>query len=826
MKNPFKNKLWIGLLALLFLVCVPSTFAVDSLEKVEDPLQPDRFITSPNLPYESVATSDDITSLYYNPAGLGMHPLQIGYFYGNNPDFNLSDHTLFLNFFGMAFSTLWRTAPDKERATKYSFGTGFSATRSFSLGTSYSWIQSTSPYLDNYYQWDVGVLMRPWRFLSLGLVGRSLNRPTYKEEELRPRWDMGVALRPWFRNPEFITFSVDGTYFTSETFDAIAPKYGVEIVPVTGFTIYGNMDPDKNYAMGIKFSQEFVEFSAQGNIPSEKGNFYSGGFLYGIERFPAKMAAIQRYLVIDLNLAYPERKNDGSFLTKENMTFYETLAAIARAENDSRVKGILVIGQQFRGGWGQAEELRNALSDFRINSGKMVYAHLESASNKEYYIASAADEISMPPAGTLAITGLRAELMFISDLLDKIGVKADFVAAGDYKSAPNMFTRNSPTPFDEEQTKDILKNLDEHIKNSIIISRRMNPENLNSRFERGLFSADQAKTAGLIDEINYYSEMEDKLKGNLVNKPFWKMDLESYVRSRTYDDSWACKKRIALVVMDGEITSGPSGDTSLFQSNSTGSDTMVTLLDKIERDGSIKAVVIRINSPGGSGLASDIIWKAIMDLKKSGKYVIVSIGDVAASGGYYLAVGGDHILANQTSVMGSVGVFAGKFSLKGLYEKLGVNKYTYKMNSKASIWSETDTFSPEEKALLQEHIKDFYALFLQRVKTSRKLPMEEVEKHAGGRVYLGSSGIERKMADQTGGLMLAIEMARQKAQIREDELEIIQLPRGAVDILDLENGTQVFLPHVVKSALSLYNRTTEHKNDTVYFMMPYDLRME
>lgn len=810
-----------------FLLINTNIFSAEPLNSVDENLQPDRFIQAPNLPYESVAASDDITALYYNPAGLGMHPLQIGYFYGKNPDFDISDHTMFLNVFGLAFSSMWRFAPENQKATKYSFGTGFSVMdKSLSLGTSYSWMKSTSRYLNNYYQWDLGFILRPYRLLSFGLVGRSLNRPTYKGEELRARWDMGIAIRPFYKNPEFLTLSVDGTYFPSETFEQIAPKYTMEIVPLSGFAIYGNIDNNINYAVGIRFSQEFFQFSMQGNIPKEKGEFYSGGFLYGIERFPSKVTAVQRYLIINMNKTMPERKNDGSLFVSENTTFYEILNGIKIAEKDPRIKGVILKGQSFPGGWGQAEELRNALIHFKNQSGKSVVAHIESASNKEYFIATSADKIIMPPAGSLAITGLKAELIYIKDLFDKVGIEADFVQSGNYKTYPNMFNKSKPTTYEEEQTKSILVSLDRHIKESIFTARKLKEKDLNEQFEKGLFMAHEAKSSGLIDEIAYFSDVEKEFSDSLVRKFSWKVDVESYVRYQIYDDSWGLKKRIAVIVVDGEITSGPSKDESIFQTNSTGSDSMKILLENVKGDASIKAVVIRVNSPGGSGLASDIIWKEISSLKKAGKYVVVSIGDVAASGGYYISVAGDKIVSNETSIIGSIGVFGGKFSLKGLYEKLGVNKFTYKMNSKAALWSENDTFSDEERKLMQEHINEFYQLFLHRVKSNRKMSIEELEKHAGGRVYTGASGMDRKMVDHMGGLMLAIEIARQKANISEEDLEIIQLPRSARDLLDMNSGAKVMLPYMVKKAISLYHKSSEHKNDYIYFMMPYVLKVE
>ena len=795
-----------------------------------DILQASRLITEPNLPLESVATSDDITSLYFNPAGLGVHPLQLGYFYGHNDEDNIQDHTIFLNLLGIAFSSQWRFAPKTLSSRKYTFGTSLQYSKLIGIGISYSWFESNSK-LDGFKQADLGVLLRPFSFVSLGLVARALNKPRLAEEEFKPRYDLGLALRPlnfFLKTTKYkdsLTMSVDTTWGLKDTFVDLLPRYRLEFTPLQGIGLYGGWDNYTNVFFGINISQNIYQLSFQGNVPSERGSFYSAGALFSQERFKTYKETLSNFLTLDLEITFDEVKREGSLFTRDKITFYEIIRAIHMAKEDSKISAIVIKGRSFQGGWGQAEELRRALGEF--SQEKPVYAFLESASNKEYYIASVAQRISMPEAGTLQINGLKSELFFLKDLFSKIGVEADFVHIGKYKSAPETFTNSEPSPYSEEQVKSILSSISKEYSRVVTKSRNISRQNLNNIMNKGFFNARGAFQNKLIDKVEYFDDMKDDLlKGN-INKIFWSTELRSYIKTKFYDDSWGPKPAIALLVLEGSIISGKSTSSGIFTGASIGSDTISKYMKEIRSNPLIEAVVIRINSPGGSALASDVMWKEIRLLKEENIHVIVSVGNVAASGGYYLAVGADEIIANNTSITGSIGVFAGKFSLKGLYQLLGINKKIYTTHSKGVLFSETDKFSEAERKLLQEHLSEFYDLFLTRVQRSRtKLSREEIHANAQGRVYTGDYAKRKKMVDAIGGLNLALHMAAEKKGIDLENTDILVYPNEENNLFSIGSPTKLALPYAVKQSLKLLSKSEKFRNDQVFFMMPYELEVK
>ena len=793
-----------------------------------DALQTNRMIDTPNLPQKSVATSDDTTSLYFNPAGLGYHALQLGYFYGRNQQNRLDDHMVFLNLLGIAFSTQWRLGESNDYARRYTLGMGVINTEAFAIGTSYSWYDSSFAYLDRYNQWDLGFIFRPWRRLSLGAVGRALNKPLFRGEIFETNWDLGVGLRPLpGKYVENLTLSVDANLNPRTTWGAVTPKFIAEASLWPGNTIYGGFNQNTGAFFGLRFAQYISQLSLQANTPADAGAFLGGGLLIGRERYATGIPALSRFLEINLDDPVSERKQEGFLFLSENFTFLELVRTIQLAKKDAQIKGILLTGREFKGGWGQAEELREALLSFQQK--KPVYAYLENAGNKEYYIASMADRIFMPQSAMLDISGLKAETYFVKDLLAKVGVKADFIALGDYKSAPDRLTRSEPTKFDREQLEALLKSGVAELKAAIIAGRlRVKEEKIDELMDKGFFSATRAQEAGLIDEVAYMSEVENQLTAHGFSAPNWRVSAQDYAQTRFYDDTWGTKPSVAVLVLAGEIMSGQSRPEGIFNKGTVGSETIEKILEQIRDDGNIKGLVLRIDSPGGSSLASDIIWNKIREVKKARGAdfpIIVSIGNMAASGGYYLAVGGDEIFASHNSITGSIGIFTGKFNVKGLYDWLGVRKHTFKTHRNGAIFSESEGFTEEEKLLIKEHLTEFYELFLRRVADNRGTSPEQVKPVAGGRVWSGKDALAKKLVDKHGGLLLALQLVRDKAGIDENYYQLQVFPSEAQNLLSLGDPRKLMLPGILREAARLVGKTESIKDEKVLFLMPYDIEV-
>lgn len=812
---------------LLFLLAI-TTLEAQVAPAQSDALQTNRMIDTPNLPQKSVATSDDTTSLYFNPAGLGYHALQLGYFYGRNQQNRLDDHMLFLNLLGIAFSTQWRLGDTNDYARRYTLGMGIINTASFSLGTSYSWYSSSFGYLDRYNQWDIGAIFRPWRRLSIGAVGRALNKPLFQGQIFETNWDLGVGIRPLpGKYVENLTLSADLNVTPSTTWSTVRPKFIAEASLWPGNTLYAGYGENTGAFFGLRFAQYISQLSLQASTPTDAGAFLGGGILIGRERYATGITALGRYLEIRLDDPVPERKQEGFFFLSENFTFLELIRTIEAAKKDAQIRGILITGRDFHGGWGQAEELRAVLLSFQQK--KPVYAYLENAGNKEYYIASMADRIFMPQSAMLDVSGLKAEAYFVKDLLNKVGVKADFIALGDYKSAPDRMTRSEPTKFDREQLEGILKSGVGEMKAAILAGRlRVKDVNLDGIMDKGFYSATRAQEVGLIDETAYLSDVENQLTAQGISAMPWRVSAADYSKTRFYDDTWGTKPAIAVVVLSGEIMSGTSRSEGLFNGGTVGSDTVLELMNSIRDDGNIKGMVLRIDSPGGSSLASDIMWNKIREVKKERGNdfpIVVSIGNVAASGGYYLAVGGDEILASNNSITGSIGIFTGKFNVKGLYDWLGVRKYTFKTHKNAALYTEADSFSDEERLLIREHLTEFYDLFLKRVGDNRGQSPEAIKPLAGGRVYSGKDAIAKKLIDKQGGLLLALQIVREKAEIDENYYNLQVYPSEAQNLLSLGDPRKLMLPGLLREAARLVGKTESIKDEKMLFLMPYEIEI-
>ncbi len=513
-----------------------------------------------------------------------------------------------------------------------------------------------------------------------------------------------------------------------------------------------------------------------------------------------------------------------------------------KAKVDKRIKAIL-LDVNFSGvGWGKAEEIRDAITDFR-SSGKPVYAFIELGLNKEYYIATACDKIIVPPPGELFINGLAADVMFFRGSLDKLGIYPDIYQIGKYKSAGDMFTQKEMTDAHREYINSMLDDLFNRYVNTIAQARRKTPEEVRTLIDNAPYNAIKAKEAGLIDETLYKDEVEKQLKKLLGYK-----DTDSFVAVRGGDyrdvspESLGLNKgeRIAVIYATGEIGSGssensPSGDQSI------GSDTVVKALNDAAADKSIKAVVLRVDSPGGSGLASDIIWRAV-EAANQKKPVVVSMSDVAASGGYYISASASRIIAQPSTITGSIGVVGGKPVMRGFYDWLGISNEYVLRGKTSGMFRATEKFSDEERAKFEEWMKTtYYQDFVPKVAKGRNKDTGFIDSVGQGRVWTGAQAKDRSLVDEFGGLDKAIDVAKQLAKIpAEKGVERVILPYPTTFLQQLLSGgnensnTQVeqqraifaALPEDARRALRYMALMDRMKNGESMLLMPYDIRVK
>ncbi|HEV8416064.1 MAG TPA: signal peptide peptidase SppA [Bryobacteraceae bacterium] len=471
-------------------------------------------------------------------------------------------------------------------------------------------------------------------------------------------------------------------------------------------------------------------------------------------------------LVLNLEGAVPEQAPVDvaiPFLQQQTpLTVLDTWKLLHRAAGDTRVKALVLEPRGLDAGWAKLEELRAEILSFK-QSGKPVYAYLRNATMREYYLATAADKIYMAPEDELDVKGLRAELMYFKGTLDKVGVTLEFEHVGKYKDAPDQFTKTSASPETLEVTNEILDQYYGNMVQVISEGRKLPAGAVRGVIDQGPFIGKSALDSGLVDALIFEDEMLAQLNTNL-KATLTKIGARSYSKAAGAEPSG--RPRIAYVTGDGEITRGDPGE-DVSDSGIT-AFSMVKQLRQVADDSSIKGAIVRVDSPGGDGIASDDILHEMKLLSKK-KPVLISMSDLAASGGYFIAMTGDPVLAYSNTLTGSIGVFFGKVNLSGLYDKLGIKTQLLTRGRFADIDSETKPLTQEEKDKVQKEIQVFYRGFVERVAEARKRPYDQVEPLAQGRVWLGAQAKMNGLVDEIGGLDRAVEMIKQRTNIPASE---------------------------------------------------------
>ena len=489
------------------------------------------------------------------------------------------------------------------------------------------------------------------------------------------------------------------------------------------------------------------------------------------------------------------------FLQEEQPpTIAETWQMLRNAAADSRIQAIVLEPRGLNVGWAKLEELRADIVNFK-KSGKPVYAYLRSAGTKEYYLATAADKIYMTSEDELDVKGLRAELMFVKGTLDKLGVQMEFEHVGKYKDAPDMFTKNESSPETREVINQLLDQFYGDFVNTVAAGRKKAPDAVRALIDNGPFVGKEALNGGLIDALVYEDEMYGLLKQQLKLSTIERIAGHNYARAANMNFGLEGPTKIALLVGEGDITRGATNDSGNDGITAAG---MIRRIRQVRDDASIKGVILRIDSPGGDGIASDDILHEAKLLSQK-KPTVISMSDLAASGGYFIAMTGDPIIAYRNTETGSIGVFFGKVNLRGLYDKLGVKKEIMKRGHFADIDTEYAALNDDQRAKLRTEIEVFYRGFVQRVADGRRRKYDDMEALAQGRVWTGAQAKQNGLVDEIGGIDRAIEMVKQKASIAASEkITLVAYPprRNLLQaLLDRDTDFAAFESHIVDSRI-------------------------
>ena len=443
---------------------------------------------------------------------------------------------------------------------------------------------------------------------------------------------------------------------------------------------------------------------------------------------------------------------------------------LRKAKTDKRITSVILKPSGAGARWGKVQEVRDAVADFR-RSGKPIVAYLEYGGEQEFYLATACDKVFLMPTATLDLTGMASYELFLRGTLDKIGAYPDALHIGDYKTASNTLTEHTYTPAHKEMAESLNTDLYEQLVRGIADGRKKSEADVKTLIDHGPFLPEDALRAGLIDDLAYEDELDDKVK--FASGKIRYLDMNEYRQVSSSSLGLNRGPKIAVIYATGIIASGKSTyDTTGGQV--VGSETLVEYLRKARGDSSIKAIVLRVDSPGGSALASDLIWNEVRRCKKP---VIASMGDVAASGGYYISMPAHAIVAEPSTLTGSIGVVLTKFVIDGTLKKLGMNMEGVSQGKYANMYSPIRPFSPEERVRMVENMQATYDTFVEKAAQGRNTTPERIDAIAQGRVWTGRQAKEIGLVDELGGLDRAVALAKQRAKIAQDaEVELVIYP--------------------------------------------------
>ena len=517
-------------------------------------------------------------------------------------------------------------------------------------------------------------------------------------------------------------------------------------------------------------------------------------------REPAAKKTTATIAHVRLAGSLPDGVGQAGLLADVAPHLHRIVERLDKAAADGRVKGVVIAIDAPDLGRGRAEEVRAAIGRIK-RAGKPVAAHLVSGAAAHYVVASACDTITMPPAATLELTGVRTEMMFFKSMLDRLGVAAEILQVGEFKGAGEPLTRDSMSPALRAQYESFVSDLYEQLVERVAADRGLDAARVEELIDTGVFTPESARDAKLIDQVGYEDEVitalaeqvgeeSPKLARDYAQRKFDQdfsgmaglVKLMELLSGQKQAAPLGKNKRIAVVHVSGEIREGKGAD-DLLMGGAAGSETVIKAIRDASKDDQVAAIVLRIDSPGGSALASDLIWR---EAERTKKPVVASLSDIAASGGYYIAAAADRIVAAPGTLTGSIGVVGGKVAVGDALGKVGVHTDVVSKGNNAGWLSMQEPFTPGEREAFLGTMKEVYRLFTSKVATGRKLDAAEVEKLAGGRVFTGRQAKQNGLVDRLGTLEDAIDEAKKLAGIDagdEVDRQLLPEPRGLFDDL-------------------------------------------
>jgi protease IV len=739
----------------------------------------------------SAAGAEEPSALAVNPAGLGfVGGATFQYFFEGGQAGSLSAHGAYLavplGIVVPALSLEWVSPGDRgPRYRKTCLGLAVAAGQVFSIGFAWNWFSSPDPALDKLFGMDVGLTLRPLRQLSLGAAALGIEE-RLAGRKLPVRFDFGAAVR---------LFDDSATISS----DLYADDQGRGDFRVGRAAV--GIDLDLRWGVGLRAQYLFPVRSGAAGLDAARAvqlvltlNQPHAGVSFGYDSvarsgqpdssalFGLRISS-QRYRgysplrtvpVVDLQQALRRPSPVALLLGADPDRFGALLRRLEDVRADPGVAGLVVKIGPLPVREGRVDELRAALAS--VKARKPVLAYLIGGETREYFLTTAASEVYAPPGSLVVVNGLASSSLFLRDGLARLGVAFEAVAAGRYKTAPEALTRSGPSDAEREVTASLLDDRFARLARGIAAARGLSEARVRELVDVGAFTTEEARQAGLIDGALWPDQLEERARVRSGGASIAGRVDEGPLRAA---ERWGPRPYVAVVRVEGAIASGRSRTEPLSGMAIAGSETLEPLLRRLARDDSVKAIVVRVESPGGDGFASDLIWHALQEARQKGKPVVASLGDVAASGGYLVAAGADAIVAEPSTLTGSIGVFVLKADLSGLLAKLSLNVAADQRGANARIASAVKPWSPEERKLVERQVEAFYGEFVAKVADGRRLPREEVERVAQGRVWTGEQALARRLVDRLGTLADAVALARELAGRGGDDLEARRVEAAA-----------------------------------------------
>jgi len=804
--------------------------------------------------YYSISTpalTDDAMALWLNPPALGTKKATGVVYMHSYSDSTISgDDALgfaIKNFaFGMEFMKLREPeiSLDRQRTNKYTFSLGGRVGKNVYLGGSYAWLNSDICDLDRGSTWSFGALWRPHRMVSVGVLGRDLNSPTYYGNKFKPIVEASLGYRPFderltlftnafLRNDKLDIRAAGGDII--ETQPASFFNFGIEARPWPGINLLGTYDQDGNWSLALALPGNKAAIATAVTTEKERQPYQPQtygvlGVVTSSHWHESVLNPLKRYVEIDMSGSIGEAPPRFSFFGgAARYTTRELLEKIDYAAGSPEINAILIRMGDISASSAKADEIRQALIEFR-RTGKKVVVYANTPENREYYLATAADYIVLAPNGYLGLNGLKAEVTFLGGTLDKIGVEAHYTRVGKYKSATEQLADKGFTEPSKEAFNAVLDDFYAKFIEDIAAGRSMSENAVRSLVDKGPYMAQDALDLGLVDRLAYSDEIPDIMK-EVVGKSSHRLGYREFAKRKPAQPRWDELPAIAIVYGDGAILQGSNRSEPII-GDVIGPNTLAAAFRAVRKDKSVKAVVFRIDSPGGEMSASDQIRREV-ELTAREKPVIVSMSGVAGSGGYHIACDGTRILADETTITGSIGVINMWFGTRKLYEKLGMSKEVFTRGKNADLFPSWSEVTEEDMEISRHFTEGFYDKFVEDVAKGRGMTVEAVHEVAQGRIWAGRSAIEIGLIDRIGGLTEAIRLAKEDAGIAADEEVAFKVLPAAMGFWDVMAGDAdeafvkgIRLPETAESILEDAAYMEILQKDPNLYLMPYKIEVE